>query len=272
MPVFTDPLELAQAHMQKQVRDAAAVQVGLGRAWQRFLNPADLDGTFPVYTRYALPLVMAGRERATDTATTYYSGARTLAGLDPEPPGIGKTPPDVARIATSLLVTGPVKVKEQVAKGESLRSAMALAQAATLRSAKRHVLDGPRRQLTDLTTADKDAFGWARVSDGSPCYFCAMLVGRGPVYSGEGAKFQAHDGCGCSVKPAFDTGDEDDGWTPAARRLEGLYEDAGGGVNEFRALYNKKVSSDTSFTELLEGYRPARGKNAPRWRPPNNWR
>lgn len=263
-----DSVLLAQAHMEKQVRDAAAVQVGLGRMWTRYMHPGDLDGSFPVYTRHALPLIAAGQERARAVATSYYAGARQLAGLDPEPPGLARPTPDYARISTSLLVTGPIKVKEQVAKGESLRAAMALAQAATLRSAKRHVLEAPRRQLIDLTKADGDAWGWSRISDGQPCYFCAMLCGRGPVYSEEGGRFQAHDGCGCSLKPAFG---DDDGWTPTSRRLADLYEEAGD-VNSFRAAYNKKIGSDTSFAELTEGYRNAKGKKAPRWRPADNWR
>lgn len=82
---------------------------------------------------------------------------------------------------------------------------------------------------TIIESADASGRRWRRVSDGNPCAFCAMLVGRGPVYtSGDaagqvvgrgkngrtrgtrplGATFHPH--CGCSVVEQIGP------WTPTA--------------------------------------------------------
>ena len=45
--------------------------------------------------------------------------------------------------------------------------------------------------------------GWLRVSDGEPCAFCAMLVGRGPVYKVDTVRFRAHGYCGCTAEEFY---------------------------------------------------------------------
>jgi hypothetical protein len=50
--------------------------------------------------------------------------------------------------------------------------------------------------------------GYRRVGSGHPCHFCAMLIGRGAVYSAEGADFHAHDGDGCRPEPLYRREDE----------------------------------------------------------------
>lgn len=72
------------------------------------------------------------------------------------------------------------------------------------------VLTGGRLTLQQWAAKDSRAIGWRRVSDGHPCAFCAMLVGRGPVYTSEqtalrrqsdGEKFHPH--CGCTVEVVY---------------------------------------------------------------------
>jgi hypothetical protein len=54
-------------------------------------------------------------------------------------------------------------------------------------------------------SSDPEARGWQRVTDGSPCAFCAMIAGRGIISKDEGAAaFEAHGHCGCSAEPAFE--------------------------------------------------------------------
>ncbi|MCL1838666.1 MAG: hypothetical protein FWG47_05045 [Propionibacteriaceae bacterium] len=60
---------------------------------------------------------------------------------------------------------------------------------------------------------------WRRVSDGNPCSWCAMLVGRGPAYSSEETANGViyHNSCGCTAEEYF--GDRDD-WIPTPREKE----------------------------------------------------
>ncbi|QHB36586.1 capsid maturation protease and VIP2-like ADP-ribosyltransferase toxin [Arthrobacter phage Adolin] len=224
-----DLVGLSRDHMAKQVRDAAAVQAGLAVAFDKGLDPANLDATFPTYLRSALSLVSAGRGLAVKTATDYFGAAKRGSGFDEAIPALGAPKLDIYRSTQALLMTGPVAVKKQLSSGVGLMAALDSAKKQTLAVGKRLTLEGGRDQLIRLTKEDSLALGWSRVSDGQPCHFCAMLLGRGPVYtSKQTARFEAHNGCGCSVRPFFE-GDPDDGWSPdqlALRRLwDGVDED-----------------------------------------------
>lgn len=260
---------LSRAHMQKQVRDASAVQAGLAVAFDKALNPADLDGTFPTYLRSALALVSAGRGMAHKTALDYYGEAKEGAGFDKVIPTIDTPKIDIYSATQALLMNGPVAIKKQLASGEGLIAAMDAAKAQTLRVGKRLTLEAPRKTLIELVRKDKDALGWSRVSDGQPCHFCAMLVSRGPVYSENTVHFRAHNGCGCSVRPFF-KGEADGGWSPDALALRQLWDgvDADGNplpgrekgktltVAEWRQFYGEAVNDPGSavfqtFTEKV---------------------
>lgn len=86
----------------------------------------------------------------------------------------------------------------------------ALAQARNDNSLKTLILGGVQRRIADhvrLTVAgnsvaDPAARGWQRIGSGE-CAFCAMLIGRGAVYSEATADFASHDSCRCSAVPAW---------------------------------------------------------------------
>ncbi|WNN93960.1 capsid maturation protease and VIP2-like ADP-ribosyltransferase toxin [Arthrobacter phage Nitro] len=241
---------LSRSHMTKQVQDAAVVQAGLAVAFDKGLNPADLDGTSATYLRSALALVGAGRGLAVKTATDYYGAAKRGAGFDTVVPLLPAPQMDLAMAAQALLVNGPISVKKQLASGVGLIAAMDAAKAQTLRVGKRLVLEAPRKHLIELSSKDKDALGWARVSDGQPCHFCAMLVGRGPVYSEETVRFRAHNGCGCSVRPFF-KGEADGGWSPDAKALRNLWD----GVDEHgNPLPGRTPGTTLTINEWREFY------------------
>lgn len=67
---------------------------------------------------------------------------------------------------------------------------------------QRRIANASRLTVTGSSLADPQAVGWERVGDGS-CAFCAMLLGRGAVYSEESADFAVHDHCQCSAVPVF---------------------------------------------------------------------
>lgn len=104
----------------------------------------------------------------------------------------------------ALISAGPGYVKLLTQRGEVADTAMAKGLVATSGTAGRQVLNGGRHTGLTLVDADETALGWIRVTDGDPCYFCAMLAGRGPVYKSEAtAGFQAHDHCACTAEPVF---------------------------------------------------------------------
>jgi hypothetical protein len=221
---MANTLALSYQHMQRQVRDAAAVQAGLSVAFKRTMSPDNLDRSFRDFTRYALPLIVAGRSRSQQTADLFYRSAKAQVGLGAALPVAAVPGLDVDRWETDLRVNGPIRVKQQLARGVATDLAMTTAAAATMRVTKRLVLESSRQRLISLTENDKRSRGWSRVSDGDPCPFCAMLVGRGPVYSGTSGDFQAHNGCGCSVAPIFEN-DKTGGWSPQARDLQALWKE-----------------------------------------------
>lgn len=74
-------------------------------------------------------------------------------------------------------------------------------QALILGGTQRRIADHVRGTITASSVADPSARGWRRVGDGDSCPFCAMLLGRGAVYSEATAAFESHDNCGCSAAP-----------------------------------------------------------------------
>lgn len=81
---------------------------------------------------------------------------------------------------------------------------------------------------------DRDMLGWIRVSDGDPCAFCSMLLGRGPVYKEETAGFEAHDHCCCSAEPFA----EGSSWPTKNREAEDLYYEAVGAKEPGESVVN----------------------------------
>ncbi|CCQ44320.1 hypothetical protein ARTSIC4J27_244 [Pseudarthrobacter siccitolerans] len=246
--------------MRKQVRDAVVVQAGLAVAFDKGLDPANLDASFPTYLRSALALVSAGRGLALKTATDYYGEAKAGSGFDATIPAIEVPKIDIFRSTQALLMTGPVAIRKQLSTGVGLQEALNAAKKQTLAVGKRLTLEAPRQGLIQLVNKDKDALGWSRVSDGQPCYFCAMLLSRGPAYKSEKtARFKAHNGCGCSVRPFFKN-DPHNGWTADQEALNRLWKgvDEDGNplpgrpegtsltINEWRQFYTAAVNDPES--------------------------
>ena len=67
---------------------------------------------------------------------------------------------------------------------------------------QRRIANASRLTVTRSAVEDRAARGWQRVGVGG-CDFCAMLLGRGAVYTEATADFESHDHCRCSAVPAF---------------------------------------------------------------------
>lgn len=235
---------LTEAHRLAQARLGAETVSLVLAAWP-LLQLEDLDGTFPKWLRVLAGLIRSQRRTSAALAANYVRTFRALElGVD-----AGSFTPALAdsieskRLATSLLVTGPVVVRKALARGVRDDDAMELAQAASAGAAMRHVLNGGRDTVMDTVASDGKALGWARTTSGSPCSFCAMLVSRGPVYKSEAiGGFQAHDHCSCGVEPVYR---DDAPWRPDARRYADLWEEstAGLGGDEARSAFRQALAA-----------------------------
>lgn len=214
---LTQAHDLAQANTLAKALQASTAAFGL-------LNPADLDGTFPAYALLAEHLLARFREDSARVAAGYYETLRQVEGVrSPAPVVPLPAPLPTEQAATSLLVTGPVAIKAKLAKGALLDDAVSAALQMTLGAIGRHVQNGGRDYLRSAIMRDPEARGYARRSAGSPCSFCAMLIGRGPVYKSQAtADFRSHDHCHCAVAPFF----RGSGWTSQAADYASLYESA----------------------------------------------
>lgn len=67
---------------------------------------------------------------------------------------------------------------------------------------QKRIANAARATVIGSSVADPRADGWQRVGSGE-CDFCAMLIGRGAVYSETTVDFGAHDNCHCGAAPAF---------------------------------------------------------------------
>lgn len=70
---------------------------------------------------------------------------------------------------------------------------------------QRRIANAARETVSESSIADPQARGWQRVGHGE-CDFCAMLIGRGIVYTRKNVRFASHDHCKCTVVPAFGGG------------------------------------------------------------------
>lgn len=145
------------------------------------------------------------------------------------------------RARTSLLVTGPINIKRRTGAAQPLRVVRRQAFAEASEAAGRHVQNGGRETVLTLVQADDVALGWARVTDGDPCYFCAMLASRGGVFkTRESAAFQPHDRCGCVPVPIYDRASAFPG---RAREFQALWRESTTGtsgkdsIRAFRRAY-----------------------------------
>lgn len=199
MPSNREELRAAERYRAQQLRTRALFLAQFVTLWP-MLDPEDVEGSSQPWLTATLPLITTWFDRSADQARGYYAAA---AGLPVDVP-----PVRLLRTAAigALLVTGPGSIRRALAAGMTPRQAGDQGLANASRSAGRLAMSGGRETLAAAVAVDPRARGWMRVTDSSPCSFCAMLAGRGAVYrsarsAGEINRF--HDGCGCAVVPVF---------------------------------------------------------------------
>ncbi|MFV0315453.1 MAG: hypothetical protein ACK5O2_00630 [Microthrixaceae bacterium] len=232
--------QLTEAHRLAQARLGASTVAQLLDAWS-ILDPASLDESTVRWLRVAIPIVERQRTRSALLAANYARTFRamelgTLAGAPSVPIALG----DPAAIATSLTVTGPVKVKQALAAGRTQAMAMDMGAAQSASAGMRQAMAGGRQQVTEMVRQDPRSSGYARVTSGNACAFCVTLSARGAVYGRDGADFQAHDHCSCAAEPTYRS---DAALPPSVRRNSEIYTAAqldpdttGDQINQVRQL------------------------------------
>lgn len=238
------------------------------KLWTSLIKQDDIDGAgYERLLNLLIPQVTKGRDQTARTARTYYESFRILeTGDRSHKPEGDIVSLDKQIIETSIRVTGPVAFKKRVTAITSVELdpavEKALLQDAFKKSGEgvasammRHVVDGARQQILSDAKADKVALGYMRVlKSKDPCYFCAMLASRGPVYkdasfansnslfAGDGPA-KAHDHCACTLEPVFS---RDTDWTPGARQAEEIWGASTSGksgqraINAFRTAWNNR--------------------------------
>lgn len=222
---------LTEAHRLAQTRLGAQTAQQMTDAWS-VLDPARIDATVEAWLRVSVPVLQNQRATSARLAGAYLRAFRTLEVGEEIAPTLAAAL-DPAQTATSLLVTGPVKVKQATARGVPLDAASVLGRESSARAGMRLALAGGRSTITSTLTADPQAHGWARVTSGSPCAFCDMLASRGPVYGEASADFEAHDGCSCTAEPVYN---HDAAWPPGAREARAVWDESTRGLTGAEAL------------------------------------
>lgn len=190
----------------------------------------------------SVDISLAVRQRVREDSVEFYNEVRGLNGLPPFTPPPGPAA-DIEAMRTSFAVTGVVGARKRIEAipvtsfyepsrdtpnehrnrqmdiirlGESGRIFEALQQSgdAAGAAAGRHVANGGREQIIEAARADQRSVGWVRVTSSKPCFFCAALASRGPVYdedsfSESDARFtgpgevKVHDSCSCAMRQVY---------------------------------------------------------------------
>lgn len=90
------------------------------------------------------------------------------------------SPPDLADFKRGLLAESNFAVKAAMPGDPNvvMRNAQINSQGVGVQRA----MNGGRNASSHVVLRDRRVIGYARVTDGNPCYFCAMLAARGAVY------------------------------------------------------------------------------------------
>lgn len=200
---------LTDRHRRSQVRLAITADSQARRLWDSSLNLADLDASQPVWKQTMLNLLETWYHISQQEALLYlprFRQAELEGGT-----GIRVSVPRFDRDAVGgqLDWMGSTNIKWHMSMGQTQQDAYEAARRLFLGAFHEAVLAGGRGTVQEWARKDPRAIGYRRVADGNPCTFCAMLVGRGPVYTSErkalsqrgGGAYHPH--CGCTVEVVY---------------------------------------------------------------------
>ena len=193
--------QLSAQHRRAQLGLRAQAMRDFQRIWPLWKGD---ERSFRDLVAATQPLVLAHHRTSASLASAFYQAFRTAERVGGSPAPRLPDPPDPKKIEASLYATGQASVRKAIAAGHSPQAAMQNALVTTSGAVTRHILDGGRGTIIQSAAADRRARGWARVTSGDPCAFCAMLAMNGAVYSEYTVDFQAHDHCSCSGEVVYE--------------------------------------------------------------------
>ncbi|ATN93978.1 head maturation protease [Mycobacterium phage Kumao] len=185
---------------------------------------------------------------------------------------------DVDRVARELLNEASYKTKAQMPGPEQELMHNALVR--TSGTAVREAINGSRDVSDNVIRLDRRAVGYARVTDGNPCYFCALLASKGAVYTKDSfkkadAKYKAnprgaknlpadfipakvHNNCRCCLRPVYSKEramDEEalfyrKQWNELHKRLKNQNLTTKQMVAEFRKVYQPFERQEPDLSEV----------------------
>lgn len=207
--------ELARAHRRRLADLRASVARDTVSAWTATMDPANPGRTFPEARRLIAEIIRQSHPTAVSLASDYYKAARRSAGYTDGLVVLPADPPPAGQVDASLNATGIAALVRALRAGQQPEQARRTSAVTVSGAAGRLAASGSRQTIQNTMLNDGRAVGWARVTDGDPCAFCAMLASRGPVYkSAEMAgdpranADRFHDHCGCTVAPVYQDSDE----------------------------------------------------------------
>lgn len=228
----------------------------------------DIESNIGPWLQALLQVIGVRRSQSAALAAQMLTAYRVVE-LGPEALSDGFTIPaqgamNVEQVTTSLMVLGPQAYRSKVAKrvgkapgdvtfSELLSTTLSPTERQVIAanvagSAMRHVSNGDRLTSDFVMENDPRVVGYVRVTDGDPCWFCAMLASRGPVYDGDSfddsdprfhgpGNHKVHDSCGCTLKPLYKT--ENPEFLERTREYEALWK-ATGNARDFRRAYEAR--------------------------------
>jgi hypothetical protein len=180
----------------------------------------DEDGSFKALVAATLIVIRAHHRVSSQVAAAYFDAFRRAERVDGVFSPRLASPVNEDRVTASLYVTGRVMTRRALLAGKPPAEAHKTAFVRMSGAVTRHVLQGGRDTIVLSTGEDPKALRWARVTNGSPCAFCAMVASRGAVFLGhDTAEFEPHDGCNCTAEPHY----EGAGLPVDSRRWRDLY-------------------------------------------------
>jgi len=199
--VVADQATLTEQHRQAQLTIRAQALRDFAAVWPIWTGDEE---SFRAFVTAVVVLVRAYRQISAAAAAAYFDEFRLAASVEGSAVPALAAAIDEAQVIASLFVTGRDGIRKALAAGKSASEARATVFVRTSGAVTRHVVNGGRQTLIDSVQNDPEALGWARITDGDPCYFCLTLASRGAVYKTEQtASFEAHDHCGCTVIPVY---------------------------------------------------------------------
>lgn len=208
---------LAERHRVQQVAIRADVSRDVVALLRDLFDTANADRTWPAIQSMLASAARQQHAASASLANAYYEQARGEA----DAPGF-YLPITPAALAEELLkvvldATGIAAFKRAISLGRTPEEALRIAGVTLSGSISRLVLGGGRDAVLGNVREDREAVGWARITDKDPCAFCSMLASRGPVFrSRRTAGFQAHDHCACMPVPAWN---RDEAWLQHSKDL-----------------------------------------------------